>query len=186
MAQIPPRSPTKLRHNNIARTQQVNIEINMRDFLLADIDLRDVSREIRHHLTYRRDLQTRADDDDQVDFVLIVVRQALGELVWERFAEECDVWFHDACFGDVVGAVGVGVGGVGVVVSAFFLILTAVVRAFAFHRTWLEGAAETRETCVAAGDPAGSDVGEDGFSWHGVRAGWVGAGCGGEGAMALD
>ena len=119
----------------------------------------DVCWEVGNDFTDRSDLQACADDDDQIDKVLIVIRETLRKSIRELFSEEGDVRLHNACFRDVV----VVVGRVGITISATFLVL-AILRTLALHCARRTESAEPRGTVVAAGNPIGSDVGEDRFA----------------------
>lgn len=102
MLQIPVSPTTQLRHDYIAISQHVDIELDVRDGSTRDVYLWDVRREIWHDFGDGGHFQGGADDDDEVDFVPIVVCETFGELIWKGLAEEGDVGLHDAGFWDVV------------------------------------------------------------------------------------
>ena len=102
MLQIPTGATTQLGHNHIAVPQHVHIELDVRDGSTRDIYLGDVRWEVGNDFRDGRDFQGGADDDDEVHLVPIVIGETLGELIGEGFAEEGDVWLHDARLGDIV------------------------------------------------------------------------------------
>lgn len=180
--EVPACASAQLRHHDVAIAQHVHVEIDMRDRRARDVDLRHVRGEVWHDFRDGRDFQRGANHDDQIDEVFVVVGDAVGEAVGERFSKEGDVRFHDARLGVVVVIFGGAV--CSVEVEALFLLVLTVVRALTLHGCRGSHLARVVDTSVAVGDPAGTDVGEDEMAVDLVTA--LYAAGGGEGPVALD
>lgn len=107
MLKGPGEAATQLGNDDVAVAEEVDIEVDVGDGLARDVDLGDVRGEPADNLGDGGHLEGGADDDDEVDLVAVVLRQALGEGIGQSLAEEGDVGLHDASGGDVVlGLVG--------------------------------------------------------------------------------
>jgi len=181
MIEIPSRTPTQLGNYHIAVPQHINIEVDMRDRRPRDVHLRDVRRQVRYHLGDRCDFERRADDNDQVNEVLVVVGETLREFIGEGFAEERDVRFHDPRSWDIVvffrRVVGVGI-------KPTLPLVVTILRALALHSRWGAKGPEVGYASVAARDGPGFDIWEDGLARHLVFTLHTRGGC--ERPMALD
>lgn len=96
MVQVPARAAAQLGDDDVAVAQQVDVEVGVVDGGAADIELGHVRVQEGDDLAHGRDLERRANDDDQVHQVAVVLHQPAVELVREGLAEEGNVRLHDA------------------------------------------------------------------------------------------
>jgi len=110
-----------------------------------------------------------------------VADEALGESIWQLLAEEGDIWLHDACFGDIVVFLFLGIA---VIVEALAFLVLTILGSFAFHSIRNLESSEIGDALVTTGNSVGSDVREDHVAFDFVFA--LDAGGGGERAVALN
>ena len=115
MLQLPPGTTTELIHDCITVSQELNVEVDVLDRLARDKDVWDVFGQVIGHLRHWYHLQRCADDNAEVDRLTILFREPIKEIIRELFAEERDVWLHNAGLLDTVGAL---------VVAAVFEIIS--------------------------------------------------------------
>lgn len=154
VVEIPTRAAAELGDDDVAVAQEVDVEVDVAHGRARDVDLRYVRGQERDDLGHGRHLERRADDDDEVDEVAVVLHQPLGKLVGKRLAEEGDVRLHDAGLGNVICAIVVVIV---VEVAARSLGRGAVARSLALERPRASGP-ERRDALAASRDLARLDI----------------------------
>jgi hypothetical protein len=121
MLEVPAGAAGEFSYDYVAVAEEVDVKVDMVDWLVhvslrssnvhhnthipRDEDLGYIARQEVWDLRDGSNFHACAHDDDQIYLVLVNLLQAVEEVIRKCFAEEGDVWLHDAWLWYVVRAV---------------------------------------------------------------------------------